>query len=58
MTAASLMSHCLDSTDVPVAGADLFIESNSCLQVQTLMLQTSPAELAGLIESFCTLARS
>lgn len=66
MTAASLMSHCLASTNVPASGADLFTESKlqlsadtdscapdltsySCLQVQPLVLQSSPAERTGLI---------
>ena len=44
MTAASLMSHCLASTNVLVAGADLFTESKLQLSAGTdsLVLQTSP----------------
>lgn len=35
MTAASLMSHCLVSTNVPAAGSDLFTESKLQLSAGT-----------------------
>lgn len=35
MTAASLMSHCLASTNVPAAGSDLFTESKLQLSAGT-----------------------